>query len=98
MDTLNEHMKNVKSHLDLTAQKDGVEGWRTAFSPLSQVMNYWNLEFGNPGEQEGFVQHCPMANDDEGGDWLSYDPKIRNRYIGDAMMACGITKETLSAE
>src|SRR5690625_253386 len=97
-DTWNEHVKNVKSHLDLTAQKDGVEEWRTAFSPLSQVMIYWILEFGNPGEQEVFVQHCPMANDDEGGDWLSYDPKIRNPYFGDAMMACGITKETLSSE
>lgn len=97
-DTWNDHVKNFKSHLDLIVQKDGVEEWRSAFSPLSQVMIYWVLEFGNPGKPEVFVQHCPMANDDQGGDWLSYDSQIRNPYFGDAMMACGITKETLSSE
>lgn len=91
----NEHVKNFKIHLELMLNENNVESWRSAFSPLSQVLIHWVLEFGNPGKNEIFVQHCPMANEDQGGDWLSYDSKIRNPYYGDAMMACGITKETL---
>src|SRR5699024_5516111 len=91
----NSHVKNFKSHLGLLLKEKDVEGWRTAFSPFSQVMIHWVLEFGNPGKSEIFVQHCPMANDDEGGDWLSYDSNIRNPYYGEAMMACGVTTEAL---
>lgn len=36
-----------------------------------------------------YVQHCPMANDGEGGDWLATEKKIQNPYYGDEMMTCG---------
>ena len=42
-----------------------------------------------------YVQHCPMAFDNKGADWLSFDSEIRNPYFGDKMMKCGITKDTL---
>ncbi len=36
-----------------------------------------------------YIQHCPMANNGDGGDWLSSEKKIRNPYYGAKMMDCG---------
>jgi len=36
-----------------------------------------------------YVQHCPMANNGDGGDWLSSEKKISNPYYGDEMLECG---------
>lgn len=36
-----------------------------------------------------YVQHCPMANEGNGGDWLAAEQKIQNPYYGDEMMECG---------
>jgi hypothetical protein len=36
-----------------------------------------------------YVQHCPMANNGDGGDWLSSDKNIRNPYYGKEMLECG---------
>lgn len=36
-----------------------------------------------------YVQHCPMANGGDGGDWLSSNKNIQNPYYGDKMMTCG---------
>jgi len=43
-----------------------------------------------------YVQHCPMANNGNGGDWLSSDKKIQNPYYGDEMMECGAVLETIN--
>lgn len=43
-----------------------------------------------------YVQHCPMANKGDGGDWLSIDKKIRNPYYGDEMLECGSVVEEIA--
>lgn len=45
-----------------------------------------------------FVQHCPMANKGEGGDWLSSEKKIQNPYYGDEMMECGAVVEEIKTK
>jgi Cu(I)/Ag(I) efflux system membrane fusion protein len=35
------------------------------------------------------VQYCPMANQNNGAEWLSRSSEIRNPYYGDAMLVCG---------
>jgi len=42
-----------------------------------------------------YFQHCPMANDGKGADWLSKDKDIKNPYYGNQMLTCGKTVETL---
>ena len=42
-----------------------------------------------------YVQHCPMANKGDGGDWLSSNEKIQNPYYGDEMMECGAVVEQI---
>lgn len=45
-----------------------------------------------------YLQHCPMANKGEGGDWLSSEKKIQNPYYGDEMMECGSVVEKITAK
>ncbi|WP_256006414.1 DUF3347 domain-containing protein [Pedobacter deserti] len=47
---------------------------------------------------EIYVQHCPMANSGEGGDWLASEKNIRNPYYGDEMMECGSVVEEIKAK
>ncbi|TCD04245.1 DUF3347 domain-containing protein [Pedobacter frigidisoli] len=42
-----------------------------------------------------YVQHCPMANKGDGGDWLSTKKEIRNPYYGNAMLECGRVVEEI---
>ncbi len=42
-----------------------------------------------------YYQHCPMANDNKGANWLSLNSKISNPYMGKAMPTCGKTVETI---
>lgn len=42
-----------------------------------------------------FVMYCPMANQDKGARWLSYEKEIRNPYFGSAMLTCGEVTEVL---
>jgi hypothetical protein len=45
-----------------------------------------------------FIQHCPMANKGEGGDWLASEKKIQNPYYGSEMMECGAVIEEIKAK
>ncbi|MFO7720454.1 MAG: efflux RND transporter periplasmic adaptor subunit [Gillisia sp.] len=43
-----------------------------------------------------YVQHCPMADNDKGADWLSRSKEIQNPYYGASMLRCGEVTETLN--
>jgi len=45
-----------------------------------------------------YVQHCPMANKGDGGDWLSSEKKIQNPYYGSEMMECGAVIEEIKTK
>jgi len=53
--------------------------------------------FKHAGIKKGsiYVQHCPMANNGNGGDWLASESKIQNPYYGDEMMECGAVVEEI---
>lgn len=42
-----------------------------------------------------YVQHCPMAQKNNGADWLSREKEILNPYFGASMLKCGATTATL---
>lgn len=44
---------------------------------------------------ELYVDYCPMANGDKGGNWLSAAKDIKNPYFGDEMLTCGEVTETI---
>ncbi|KQM66190.1 hypothetical protein ASE74_09915 [Pedobacter sp. Leaf216] len=45
-----------------------------------------------------YVQHCPMANKGDGGDWLSTEKEIRNPYYGNEMLECGRVAEEIKSK
>ena len=45
-----------------------------------------------------YIQHCPMANNGDGGDWLASEKKIQNPYYGSEMMECGAVLEEIKAK
>ena len=42
--------------------------------------------------------YCPMANDNQGANWLQADEPVRNPYFGSAMPGCGEVKGNLTAK
>lgn len=68
---------------------------RKEFTDLSSdviaLFKHVDLKKGNI-----YVQHCPMANNGDGGDWLSSQRIIRNPYYGDKMLGCGGVVEVIS--
>ena len=84
MDQLNgmkEHAEQIKNLTDVEAQ-------RTQFSFLSQLLIRTFEAFGYDGDTL-YIQHCPMAFDNDGADWISREEEIKNPYFGDKMMKCG---------
>jgi len=67
---------------------------RTAFKPLSEALVSIASRFSNL-DQPIYVQHCPMADNNSGANWLSFEEEIRNPYYGDAMLTCGSVTQTI---
>lgn len=88
LNALQAHAKNMNGLNDIEAQ-------RRQFDFLSQAMIHTVKAFGAEGEAL-YVQHCPMAFDNEGADWISDEEAIRNPYFGDKMMKCGSVLERLA--
>ncbi|NTD99158.1 DUF3347 domain-containing protein [Agrobacterium tumefaciens] len=71
---------------------DQRKGFTILSSDLIALMKSAEIEKGTI-----FVQHCPMANKGDGGDWLSTEKEIRNPYYGKEMLECGRVTEELKA-
>ena len=88
------HMSQLAEQLAEMASKSTLEDQRGIFIQLSQNM----IQIGQQMqglETKIYVQHCPMANNDKGANWLSLEQEIRNPYYGDAMLTCGSVVGTI---
>ena len=88
------HMSKLAEQLTDMASKEDLDGQRGGFVLLSQNM----IQIGQQMQSldtKLYVQHCPMANNDKGANWLSLEEKIRNPYYGDAMLTCGSVVGTI---
>jgi len=89
-----EQQNTIKTHSENIAASNDIEEQRKQFDFLSQALVKATKVFGI-GEATLYVQHCPMANDNNGADWLSNVEEIRNPYFGDKMLTCGLVKTTI---
>lgn len=71
-----------------------IESARSTFISLSVVMIEVAQTF-RPLEQPLYVQHCPMANSNQGADWMSLEKDIENPYFGAMMLKCGEVKQEI---
>ncbi len=78
-----EHIKGVTD----------TEHQREHFVTLSS--NMFELMKVSKSDVAVYYQHCPMANEGKGANWLSLEEKINNPYMGKKMPTCGKTVETI---
>jgi Cu(I)/Ag(I) efflux system membrane fusion protein len=91
--TMEQFKKQLQNRNKAVAATGDIAGMRSNFDELSEVMINFVSTF-RPVNQKLFVQHCPMADNDRGADWLSLSREIRNPYYGEAMLTCGeVSKE-----
>lgn len=88
-------LSNLTSHGQHLSSSSGLEEQRNQFSYLSEAMIESIQTFGIRGDTL-YVQHCPMALDFEGANWLSAESNIINPYFGDEMLTCGTVTSTLA--
>ncbi|MCB0684530.1 MAG: DUF3347 domain-containing protein, partial [Saprospiraceae bacterium] len=86
----------LRTHADQLAGSEEIEEQRTQFRFLSDALVQSLRAFGVAGH-DWYVQHCPMAFDNQGGDWLSAEKTILNPYFGDKMLTCGLVVDSLVA-
>ena len=88
-----EQLLGLQSHSQKILDLSDVEAQRKQFGFLSDVLINLIEAYGTAGNAL-YVQHCPMAFNNEGADWLATEEAIQNPYFGDKMMRCGLVKKT----
>jgi len=91
-----EKLKAMKGHGKNISESSDVEEQRAQFSYLTDALVASMMAFGTPDTL--FVQHCPMAMDGNGADWISKGEEIKNPYYGEKMLTCGSLKTTFPLE
>ena len=88
------HHNNLKTALQSAPNFKTIEEVRKAFQPISETMIALTNSF-KPFGQTLYVQHCPMADNNKGANWISQFEEIKNPYFGAKMLNCGETKSTI---
>ncbi len=76
------------ANTSLLLKSNSIEMARMAFIGLSKQMIFLGTSFAI-SDKTYYVQHCPMADGNNGADWLSLNKEIRNPYFGASMLTCG---------
>lgn len=93
------HVVWMKVMKDLVLDTENIEKTKDAghqrdhFNTLSD--NMYQLLKVSKQDAPIYYQHCPMANDGKGANWLSKEKAIKNPYYGSAMLSCGKVIETI---
>lgn len=77
----------------LLGEKD-IEAKRKSFATLSEEL-YDLIRTVQYDEEIVYHQHCPMAFNEAGANWLSNSPDIKNPYLPKKMLTCGEVIDSL---
>ena len=94
MDFYHAQLSKINGALSGIEKSADIEETRLELSPLSEAM-YALTKAYHPNDSELYYQFCPMAKNNEGANWLSQTKEIINPYMGQRMLKCGKTQETL---
>jgi len=86
--------KNLTDALENLQQQKTLSEIRTSFQAISDELVAVAERF-DPYPSKIYIQHCPMAKNNEGADWLSLSEEIRNPYFGGKMLKCGSVTERI---
>ncbi|MBO9201650.1 MULTISPECIES: DUF3347 domain-containing protein [Niastella] len=77
----------------LIAEKD-IEGKRKEFVNIADAI--WSLtRTVRYNGKKLYWEYCPMAFDNKGAYWISYERDIKNPYFGSKMLTCGSVEDSL---
>jgi len=89
-------LKPIKNNLSTIQNTKEIKTQRAAFlllgKQLSETIKIFGIQTEN--NQPLYLEFCPMADNNNGGFWLSYDKEIKNPFFGKAMLSCGEVKGT----
>jgi PBP1b-binding outer membrane lipoprotein LpoB len=77
----------------ISKSKNDIHHQREHFGMLSEDMVDLVKSFGST--QPLYNNHCPMADDKKGSNWLSETDQIKNPYMGKKDMTCGNVVEVI---
>lgn len=86
-------MTPLKTAANNIAAQKSIDKQRTLFIGLSE--NMYSLVKSTRPAGTVYYQHCPMANNGKGANWLSKEAVIKNPYYGSMMLSCGSVTETI---
>jgi hypothetical protein len=86
-------LEDMKQDATTISTANAIERQRKAFISLSEKMYQLAkvIKVGIPI----YFQHCPMANEGKGANWLSKEKEVKNPYYGSTMLSCGKVVETI---
>lgn len=92
---LSEEQRNqLRESAGQLAEAQDIEAQRQAFAQLSRQL-YEVVKNNDITENKLYWQHCPMALNNQGANWLSFEEKVRNPFMGQRMPGCGSVEETI---
>ena len=80
--------KIIVNSLQIMKKAENIGSVRFEFRTLSKSFIDLAKSLG-PLEEDLYVIHCPMANQNRGADWISDETTIKNPYFGKEMISCG---------
>lgn len=95
MDFYHTQQAKLTKSLQGISESADIEETRLELAIISESM-YALVKAYHPNESELYYQFCPMAKNGDGASWLSNTKEIINPYMGQRMLACGRTQETLN--
>lgn len=94
MDFYHAQLAKLNQGLKGISQSADIEETRLELATISDGM-YALVKAYHPNESDLYFQFCPMAKNGDGANWLSSTKEIINPYMGQRMLKCGKTQETL---
>lgn len=94
VETAKLNAQNLSDELKGLLGESGIENKRKSFVIVTNDV-YDLIRVVHYDREKVYMQHCPMAFDNKGADWLSNTAEIENPYIPKKMLDCGEVKDSV---
>ncbi|NQX96980.1 MAG: efflux RND transporter periplasmic adaptor subunit [Flavobacteriales bacterium] len=90
-------LKSMNKDLKLLFKAVNIDEQRTIFLTISNSLSNAIQKLGIKMKDDKplYLEFCQMANDNNGGYWLSTEKEIKNPYFGAKMLKCGEVKQQI---
>ena len=93
-ETAQTYTKTISDSAQTLATEKDIERKRNIFGNIAESM--WTLtRTVRYGGKKLFWEYCPMAFNNQGAYWISYERDIKNPYFGSKMMNCGSVEDSI---